>query len=255
MFDQYLYPNWPTSGDAYVRVKSCMTTRAGGHSLPPYDSFNLALHVGDDPVTVAANRAELDCVLPSQPIWLNQVHGIDVVDVDQLDICQTPVADAAVTTTPGRVLAIMTADCLPILMCDEDAKIIGIAHAGWRGLCAGVVENTIHSMLKKMNKPDSSLISAYLGPAIGPQSFEVGPEVRAAFIEQYPEDVEAFVDSHHAGKYLANLYNLATRRLRRLGVQSITGGDACTFLDEKFYSYRRNQRTGRMASFIWITAT
>lgn len=251
MSDSYLYPDWPL-GSLKNRVKACITTRWGGFSLPPYDTFNLALHVGDDSNRVAANRAKLQEVLPSKPVWLNQIHGVDVLDADQWNDQQIPTSDAAVTTVPGRVLAIMTADCLPIFLCDKDAQVLGIAHAGWRGLCAGVIEKTVNVMLKKLGHQDASILSAYLGPAIGPSVFEVGAEVRTAFVEQYPEDALAFEMVGHADKYLANLYKLATNRLGRLSIKDVSGGTECTYLDEKFYSYRRNQQTGRMASFIWL---
>lgn len=255
MSKSYLYPDWQLSNQAKARIASCVTTRFGGQSQPPYDGFNLALHVGDDPVAVAANRSVLLEVLPSQPVWLEQVHGTEVFDADRWQFDQIPVADAAVTTVPGRVLSVMTADCLPILLCDEEARVIGVAHAGWRGLCAGVIEKTVDAMLKKMAYQDASTLTAYLGPAIGPTAFEVGSEVRAAFMDLYPEAASAFEPLPRAGKYLANLYKLATQRLQRLGIREVSGGGECTYLDEKFYSYRRNQQTGRMASFIWIKAS
>lgn len=255
MSKSYLYPDWQLSNQAKARIGSCVTTRFGGQSQPPYDGFNLALHVGDNPVDVEANRSVLLEVLPSQPVWLEQVHGTEVFDADRWQFDQVPVADAAVTTVPGRVLSVMTADCLPILLCDEEARVIGVAHAGWRGLCAGVIEKTVDAMLKKMAYQDASTLTAYLGPAIGPTAFEVGSEVRAAFMDLYPEAASAFEPLPRAGKYLANLYKLATQRLQRLGVKEISGGSDCTYLDKKFYSYRRNQQTGRMASFIWIKAS
>lgn len=251
MSESYIYPNWPLWGAAKLKVRACTTTRLGGHSLPPYDSFNLGLHVGDDFAAVTANRAQLQEVLPNQPVWLNQVHGVTVFDADQSNSGAVPTADAAVTVEPNRVLAIMTADCLPILLCDQDAKVVGIAHAGWRGLSAGVIEQTVSEMLKKLGG-GSSGIYAYLGPAIGPTVFEVGDDVRSAFVAQYPEDAVAFKPSSNLGKYLADLYKLAKQRLARLGITEVTGGVECTYLDERFYSYRRSQQTGRMASFIWI---
>lgn len=255
MSKSYLYPDWPLSGQAKEQIGCCVTTRFGGQSQPPYDELNLALHVGDDPVAVVANRSILREVLPSQPVWLEQVHGTEVFDADCWQIDQVPIADAAITTIPGRVLSVMTADCLPILLCDEGARVIGVAHAGWRGLCAGVIEQTVDAMLKKMTYQDASTLKAYLGPAIGPTAFEVGSEVRAAFMDVYPEDALAFEPLPRAGKYLANLYKLATQRLQRLGIKEISGGGECTYLDKKFYSYRRDQQTGRMASFIWIKAS
>lgn len=253
MSNSFLYPDWPL-GILKKQVKICMTTRWGGFSLPPYDEFNLAAHVGDDPNLVAANREKLRDVLPSKPVWLNQVHGTDVFDADQWVDPQIPTADAAVTTMPRHVLAIMTADCLPIMLCDKDAQVLGIVHAGWRGLCAGVIEKTVHAMLRKLGHQDASIISAYLGVAIGPSVFEVGAEVRGAFIKQYPEATLAFIPSEHSDKYLANLYKLATQRLERLSIKDVSGGGECTYSDERFYSYRRNQQTGRMASFIWLDA-
>jgi YfiH family protein len=252
MSNSYLYPPWPLGGQAQERVKTCITTRFGGRSLPPYDEFNLALHVGDDLVDVLANRSMLQAVLPSQPVWLTQVHGVEVFDADQWHSDHVPVADAAVTTVPRRVLGVMTADCLPVLLCDWNARVVGVAHAGWRGLCAGVVEQIVSAMLKKVGDSDASNFRAYLGPAIGPTAFEVGSEVRAAFIQLFPEDDLAFEPLGKEGKYLADLYKLAKQRLARLGITEVASGAECTYLDQRFYSYRRTQQTGRMASFIWL---
>ena len=255
MSESYIYPNWPLWGPAKLKVRACITTRLGGHSLPPYDSFNLGLHVGDDFAAVTANRAQLQEVLPNQPVWLNQVHGVTVFDADQSNSGAVPTADAAVTVEPNRVLAIMTADCLPILLCDQDAKVVGIAHAGWRGLSAGVIEQTVSEMLKKLGG-GSSGIYAYLGPAIGPTVFEVGDDVVQAFDDagsQKPESAFRPIEGR-PGKYLADIYQLARERLSGLGISKIAGADHCTVKeDQDFFSYRRDGKTGRFATFIWIS--
>lgn len=236
-----IVPDWP----APARVHALQTTRGGGFSLPPYDTLNLGMHVGDDALTVAANRNLLGDLLPSEPLWLTQVHGTQVVDAETAG-CQ-PVGDACVSRRAGAVCAVMTADCLPVLMCDEAGTVVGAAHAGWRGLAAGVLEATVRAMGEAPQR-----LLAWLGPAIGPQAFEVGGEVRAAFIDAHPQAGDAFVA--HGDKYLADLYRLARLRLTALGVTRIHGGDFCTYRDAgRFYSYRRDGRTGRMATLIWMT--
>ena len=237
------------------QIKTMITNRHGGFSQPPFDSLNLGLHVGDDPSTVQKNREALKVVLPNEPIWLNQVHGTQVIDADcRNDWSDVPSADASVTSTPGKVLAIMTADCLPVLLASSDGKVVGAAHAGWRGLAAGVIEQTVALMRSKQTQQaqTQSDIIAYLGPAIGPHAFEVGSEVRDIFIAQNPASATCFEQLNENGKYLADIYGLATLRLNALGVEQIEGGDECTLQNPDYFSYRRDQQTGRMGSFIWI---
>jgi len=237
------------------QIKTMITNRHGGFSRPPFDSLNLGLHVGDDPTTVQKNREALKIVLPNELIWLNQVHGTQVIDADcRNDWSDVPSADASVTSTPGKVLAIMTADCLPVLLASSDGKVVGAAHAGWRGLAAGVIEQTVALMRSKQTQQaqTQSDIIAYLGPAIGPHAFEVGSEVRDIFIAQNPASATCFEQLKENGKYLADIYGLATLRLNALGVEQIEGGDECTLQNPDYFSYRRDQQTGRMGSFIWI---
>ena len=239
------------------QIKTMITNRHGGFSQPPFDSLNLGSHVGDDPTTVQKNREALKVVLPNEPIWLNQVHGTQVIDADcRNDWSDVPSADASVTSTPGKVLAIMTADCLPVLLASSDGKVVGAAHAGWRGLAAGVIEQTVALMRSKQTQQaqTQSDIIAYLGPAIGPHAFEVGSEVRDIFIAQNPASATCFEQLKENGKYLADIYGLATLRLNALGVEQIQGGDECTLQNPDYFSYRRDQQTGRMGSFIWIEA-
>ncbi|MDI1331632.1 peptidoglycan editing factor PgeF [Pseudomonas sp. B14-6] len=236
----WLIPDWP----APAGVKACVTTRAGGVSLAPFDSFNLGDHVGDNPEAVAENRRRLTDHFSIQPAWLKQVHGIAVAHADP-NITAT--ADASWTTTPGIACAAMTADCLPALFCDRAGTRVAAAHAGWRGLAAGVLEATLDSLAVP---PEDVLV--WLGPAIGPQAFEVGPEVRETFVQQLPEAAKAFVLSQNAGKFMADIYELARLRLAVRGVTAVYGGGFCTVTDPRFFSYRRNPRTGRFASLIWL---
>ncbi|SDA89118.1 conserved hypothetical protein [Pseudomonas sp. NFACC15-1] len=236
----WLTPDWP----APARVKACVTTREGGVSLAPFDSLNLGDHVGDDPTAVAENRRRLIDRFVITPAWLQQVHGIAVVEADPTRVAT---ADASWTATPGIACTAMTADCLPVLFCNRAGTRVAAAHAGWRGLANGVLEATLDSLAVPANE-----VLAWLGPAIGPQAFEVGPEVREAFIAQRPEAVEAFAASPNAGKFLADIYQLARLRLAARGVTAVYGGGLCTVNDPRFFSYRRNPRTGRFASLIWI---
>lgn len=234
------------------QIKTMITNRHGGFSQPPFDSLNLGLHVGDDPVVVQKNRDALKALLPNEPVWLNQVHGTQVIDAD-LHHSGVPNADASVTTNPGRVLAIMTADCLPVLLTSRDGKVVGAAHAGWRGLAAGVIEQTVALMRTKQGRTQTqSEIIAYLGPAIGPHAFEVGSEVRDIFMAQNPASAACFEQLQEKGKYLADIYGLACLRLNALGIDVIEGGGECTVQNPDYFSYRRDQKTGRMGSFIWI---
>ncbi|AKA22410.1 peptidoglycan editing factor PgeF [Pseudomonas chlororaphis] len=236
----WLIPDWP----APAGVKACVTTRAGGVSLAPFDSLNLGDHVDDDPRAVAENRRRLTDRFSMQPAWLQQVHGIDVVEADPSLVAT---ADASWTSTPGIACTAMTADCLPVLFCDRSGSRVAAAHAGWRGLAAGVLEATLDSL----NVAPAEVL-AWLGPAIGPQAFEVGPEVREAFVRHLPLTEQAFVPGHNPGKFMADIYRLARLRLAACGVTAVYGGGFCTVSDPRFYSYRRSPRTGRFASLVWL---
>lgn len=236
-----LVPDWPCPAN----VRALQTLRGGGCSRIPWASFNLGDHVGDDPRHVAANRAALRRHLPAEPCWLRQVHGTATVDADSGAIL--PAADAAFSRRPGTVCAVMTADCLPVLFCDRAGGVVAAAHAGWRGLLAGVLEATVRGMAVA-----PAAVMAWFGPAIGAQAFEVGAEVRAAFLRHDPAAASAFVPGA-PGKWLADLGLLARQRLAALGVGLIYGGDFCTVRQtERFFSYRRDGTTGRMASLIWL---
>lgn len=236
-------PEWP----APPWVRACCTTRGGGVSTGAYGSLNLGGHVGDDPVRVARNRAilrkRLD--LPAEPLWLSQVHGCAVAEGA---VCSPGCeADAAIARAPGQVCAAMTADCLPLLLCDPQARSVAAVHAGWRGLAAGVIEAAVARLTE-----DPARLLAWLGPAIGPDAFEVGSEVRAAFLTAAP-GVDSAFRPRPGGKWLADIYALARIRLASVGVSRVFGGDLCTFADERrFFSFRRDGATGRMASLIWI---
>jgi len=234
-----IVPDWP----APSRVKSLMTTRKGGVSYAPWASFNLGDHVGDDLAHVAANRARLRQGLPSEPGWLKQVHSASVVETG----ASVPQADASFTRQAGTVSVVLTADCLPVLLCDRAGSVVAAAHAGWRGLADGVLEATVAAM-----KVPPADILVWMGAAIGPQAFEVGDEVRQVFVAQHPQAAAAFV-AHAPGKWLADIYLLARIRLQGIGVQAVYGGGSCTFTDsERFFSYRRDGVTGRMAALIWL---
>lgn len=236
-----IIPDWP----APTRVKSLMTCREGGVSRAPWTSFNLGDHVGDDPAHVLANRAHLRQHLPAEPGWLRQVHSARVIELGR---DADPEADAAFTRETGPVCAVLTADCLPVLFCDRAGSVVAAAHAGWRGLVGGVLETTVAAM-----QVDPGDVLAWMGAAIGPLAFEVGDEVRDAFIAQHPAAATAFVLQPAAGKWLADIYSLARIRLHAAGVQAVFGGGRCTFNEEDtFFSYRRDGTTGRMASLIWL---
>lgn len=240
----WIRADWPAPG----RVRVLATLRTGGVSVAPYDSFNLAQHVGDDPARVAANRASLRerGGLPDEPLWLNQVHGCAVVIHDGPQ-ASPPTADAAVAFEPGRVCAVMTADCLPVVLADRAGRRVGVAHAGWRGLAGGVVEATVQAL----GVPAADLV-AWLGPAIGQAAFEVGPEVRAAFVQRLPAAEAAFLPGA-PGKFQADLYALARAVLAQAGVADVHGGGWCTATDrERFFSFRRDGHTGRMATLAWL---
>lgn len=238
-----IYPSWPV----LPSVGAVSTTRQGGVSDSPYDSLNLGAHVGDDPLKVAENRQRMSAWenLPQEPYWLEQIHGTDVVILN--GAAHMPVqADAAYTNRKGEVCAIMTADCLPVLFCSSQGDEVAAAHAGWRGLCHGVIENTVSCFEAAPEE-----IMVWLGPAIGPDKFEVGAEVREQFMTFDSQAAAAF--SAQGDKYLADIYLLARQRLASLGITQIYGGEYCTMTDaERFFSYRREGITGRMASLIWL---
>jgi YfiH family protein len=236
----WLTPDWP----AAEWVKARVTTRAGGVSLAPYDSFNLALHVDDDAQAVAKNRQRLLSLLGCRPAWLQQVHGISVVHADSEQVLE---ADAGWTATPGIACAVLTADCLPVLFCDRSGTRVAAAHAGWRGLSAGVLEKTLEALAVEAEE-----VLVWLGPAIGPQSFEVGAEVREVFVQQHGQAASAFLPSSNAGRFMADIYQLARIRLAARGVTAVYGGGFCTVNDPRFYSYRGSAQTGRFASLIWL---
>lgn len=253
----YITPHWP---GLPANVGALATVRAGGISQGPYGDgqggggLNLGTHVGDAAAHVAANRARLAGALPSEPAWLSQVHGVAVADAGKLDGC-VPDADASVARQPGAVCVVMTADCLPVLFCSTDGLVVGAAHAGWRGLANGVLQRTVENMRAQ----GATDILAWLGPAIGPQQFEVGQDVLQAFRDGARDAAERQVLSASfvaiagkPGKYLADIYALARTMLLRDGVAQVAGGEYCTVSDAaRFYSYRRDGVTGRQASLIW----
>jgi hypothetical protein len=240
----WLQAQWP----APRNVRTASTLRAGGVSAPPFDTLNLGTHVGDAPDAVRTNRQRLrDALqLPVEPCWLNQVHGAAVVEAAAWST--PPTADACIARAPGLVCAVMTADCLPVLFCSREGDRVAAAHAGWRGLAGGVLESTVSSL----GLPGSELL-AWLGPAIGPEVFEVGDEVRIAFTSRDAATAQAFRPSHRPGHWLADIYLLARLDLARLGVTAVYGGGLCTVSDAaRFFSFRRDGQTGRMASLIWM---
>ncbi|MFM9835762.1 MAG: peptidoglycan editing factor PgeF [Methylophilaceae bacterium] len=245
LIKSFIIPDWP----APANVRAIQTTRLGGFSSAPYDSLNLGDHVKDNPIIVAKNRQLLNPYMPSEPVWLNQVHGIRVIDA-ALSSCLES-ADAAYTAKPKTVCVTMTADCLPVLLCDQAGTVVAAVHAGWRSLCDGVIEATVETM-QTQKFPQDTQIMAWLGPAIGPQAFEVGGEVRAQFIEKDMQAESAFIKS--GDKWLCDLYKIVQQRLTKLGVKQIYGGGFCTYSDKaRFFSFRRDGDTGRMGTFIWLT--
>lgn len=245
----WIVPDWV----APRNVRAVITTRSGGDSRGAYSSFNLASHVGDEEQAVAGNRGILRGHLPADPVWMKQVHGTQVfdADADPAGVAIEVEADAAVTRSARRVLAVLTADCLPVLLCDDSGSVVGVAHAGWRGLATGVIECVVAAM-----KIDPERLIAYIGPGIGASAYEVGAEVRQAFVARNATAVHAFapLDEAAPGKYLADLALLARQRLGRCGVMRIAGGMHCTYSDPaRFFSFRRDGATGRFASLIWIS--
>lgn len=240
---ELIIPHWPLPEGA----AACSSTRKGGVSISPYDSLNLGAHCGDNPEHVAENRRLLSALadLPSPPVWLEQVHGKTVLKLEG-NLSLGKRADASYSDTPGNVCAVMTADCLPVLFCNVAGTEVAAAHAGWRGLCAGILEETVACF-----RDQPTNIMAWLGPAIGPAAFEVGPEVRDAFMVKDKKAVSAFRIS--GKKYYADIYQLARQRLENAGVTRVYGGGRCTWSEpDDFFSYRREGTTGRMASFIWL---
>ena len=235
--------HWPTPAP---NVIAFCTTRAGGVSEGGFAALNLADHVQDDPSHVETNRQVLQelLALPEQPQWLQQTHSTRVINLDQTGLRD---GDAAVTATAGRIAVVMTADCLPVLFCNRAGSEVAAAHAGWRGLLDGILENTVAAMSSEADQ-----IMAWLGPAIGPAKFEVGDEVCAQFIQHDSKAESCFVQNR-PGHYLADLYALARMRLHHAGVTHISGGEFCTYSQaEQFFSYRRENVTGRQASMIYI---
>jgi hypothetical protein len=240
---EFIVPSWPVHG----RVRAVSTLRRGGVSAAPYDTFNMGAHVGDEPDCVAENRRHLceQLGLDEEPYWLDQVHGAGVVRAGEAG--HYPQADAAIATEPDRVCAVLTADCLPILLARTDGTRVAAVHGGWRGLAAGVIETT----LAELDTPPRS-VAAWLGPAIGSEHFEVGSEVRETFVRIDPAAVTAF-RANARGRWMCDLYRLAHQHLNRLGVDAVFGGGRCTFAEAAdFFSYRRDGRCGRMATLIWI---
>lgn len=239
--EHLIFPDWPSPHG----VRALQTTRHGGVSATPFDTLNLGLHVGDDPVRVNRNRQSLAPLMPSEPVWLEQVHGTIVANADMAS-CRVP-ADACIARQRGSVCVVMTADCLPVLLCDKQGSVVAAAHAGWKGLAAGVIESAVQAM----NVPPQNLM-AWLGPAISREAFEVGEEVRTAFVAAHPQANAAFA-AGQPGKWFADIYALARIRLNALGITQIYGGSHCTYREsDKFFSYRRDGVTGRMGTFIWL---
>ena len=237
---EFIVPDWP----APKNVQALSTLRPGGKSQGMWRGFNLATHVGDSAQSVAENRAALRTALPAEPLWLDQVHGTRCLQASPS--CVEATADAMTASSAGQVCAIMTADCLPVLFCNRSGTAVAAAHAGWRGLAAGVLENTVRQMDCAPGE-----ILAWLGPAIGPNRFEVGAEVREAFMSGAAEAAAAFAP--HGEKWLCDIYMLARQRLAAIGVSAVFGGGLCTASDAtRFYSYRRDGVTGRMATLVWL---
>jgi len=246
-----IFPEW----DVPNNIRAFSTVRYGGvsqspyHGKTPYDGgLNLAMHVGDNPIHVEQNRKRLKKLLPKNPLWLNQIHGSTVVKAEEIK--NIPDADACISTTPSAVCIIQTADCLPVIFCDSSGFVVGAAHAGWRGLAKGILEET----LKQMRNVGAKKIQAWMGPAIGPNHFEVGEDVLESFSSQDSLFLQYFkTRPNKQNKYLANIYGLARHILTKQGVTKISGGNFCTVSDiSRFYSYRRDGITGRMATCIWI---
>ena len=243
-----LQPNWP----APTWVRAMSTTRIGGVSKDAFDSFNLGLHVFDNPNDVYQNRLQLSQSLNFMydPIWLNQTHSTHVIELKKPDVKDLSLdADGALTQLTYVPCVVLTADCLPLLLCDTQGTVVGAIHCGWRGIANGIIENALNAIRLKTNND----ILAWLGPAISQNHFEVGDEVREQFLKHNLAASSAFIPGERPGKWMANLYILASQRLNEMGVRQIYGGDYCTYTDAaRFYSYRRDKETGRMATLIWL---
>ena len=243
--NNFIIPNWPAPGN----VKAVTTTRTSGFSMHPYDSFNLALHTGDEPNSVLKNRSKLtkELNLKNEPFWLTQEHTDIAIQIENNTLPTPVIADAAFTSSARQIPVIMTADCVPILVCDKDGTIVAAIHAGWKGIANGVIQSTIKAM-----DTDPSQLLAWLGPAIGPNAFEVNQEIYDIFSEQLSVNSLAFTKNDN--NFLANIYTLAANALKNAKVSNIYGGQYCTFTQKDlFYSYRRDgKKTGRMASMIWL---
>jgi YfiH family protein len=241
-----VFAEWP----APKHIHAFSTTRLGGFSTGLYAGLNLGERCGDDPARVAENRLQLSSCLPHAPVWLQQVHGTDVTElISGQTYHASPQADAVWTASPQQVCAVLTADCLPVLFCDAAGTRVAAAHAGWKGLLHGVLEQTVQSL---GCSPENIL--AWMGPAIAQPAFEVGPEVRAAFIAEQTQAKQAFIPGRE-DRWHADLYALARMRLSALGVHQVFGKPNCTYSDPyRFYSFRRDGTTGRMASLIWLEA-
>ena len=254
MSAQWIRPDWP----APPNVRALITTRAGGISRGPYgvpvhgrDGMNIGLASGDDRADVLTNRARLREVLPTEPRWLNQVHGAAVVDAAHVQPADAPAADASYTYERNVVCVVSIADCMPVFIADVSGHCVAVVHAGWRGLAAGVIQATVAAVRAQLQHPSELL--AYLGPAIGPRHFEVGAEVLDAMHAQLPDAARGFVP-HSTNKYRADLFELGRQSLNQAGVDRIYGGEDCTFSNAvRFYSYRRDGVTGRHAACIWRT--
>lgn len=240
--NHWITPDWPAPDN----IHAATTLRTGGVSITPYDSLNPATHVGDDLACVTENRHRIKTMLalPAEPVWLEQTHSNLVINAAQTTTLQQ--ADASYSNEAGVVCAVMTADCLPLLICSTDGKQIAAIHAGWRGLLAGIITNTVNALA-------TTEVLVWLGPAIGAARFEVGAEVRAAFVSKSPAFDSAFTQTK-PDKYLADIYQLARIELAGQGIHAVYGGDFCTVTEqERFYSYRRDTQTGRLATLIWRT--
>lgn len=241
----FITPEWPV----HARVRAAFTTRLGGVSVAPYHSLNTAMHVGDDAAAVEENRRRVrnGLMLPSEPRWLDQVHGVDVITVEDTNSVTPPRADASVTAVANNVCVVQVADCMPVLLASRDGSVVAAAHAGWRGLADGVLEAAMRQMAVRAGE-----IQAWLGPTISQAHFEVGDEVRATFVAHDPNASTAF-EQNQRGRWQCDLYALARQRLQASGATSIYGGSWCTYGEpERFFSYRRDGRCGRMAALIWL---
>ncbi|MGH1485081.1 MAG: peptidoglycan editing factor PgeF [Cellvibrionaceae bacterium] len=244
-----IFLDWPAPSN----VKACTTLREPGTSKPPYDTFNLALHVGDDKQAVIENRRSLSAALKQDSIhWLNQIHSTEVIQATSDTLISEPLsADASFTREKHQICCVMTADCLPVFFCNKSGSQVAIAHAGWRGLCDGILQRTLATF------DQSDTVMAYFGPAISQSAFEVGNDVRDSFLNAYPDiiNLESCFKAKASHKWMADLYGLAKSILNHQGVTDIYGDDCCTFLEsDHYFSYRRDGVTGRMAHLIWLDA-